>query len=266
MDDTIEGRFSFGRFVMAVWLFFLLGALFFGFGVAVFLTTSKQDDAGLRYAMAVVSSAAGAASLGFCTVQFLRRTSRLEIRPDGLSWVTGGRPGSAAWADVRSVYRDEFYTVMTPDQQGSEWMRRAHVRVIFQNGTRVTFRQTLTNFDALAGAIQRYATEAVLAAKLAELSEKGEAGFGSVAVGPNGVRVAGRLYPWAEINYAFSRGWLCVAPARDEFDIAERRDVPLSALPNYLALVALMAHVGKPPVDPLLIYPASWRKNMAGRV
>jgi hypothetical protein len=269
MGKSVIGEFSFGRYLMAAWLPLLVGTALLGFGVATLLTTANQDDATLRFAISIVSAAGGAGLLAWAATQYLGRTSRLEVRPDEVSWVTAGRAGSAAWCDVREVYREDTFLVMpgpVASQQRSEWARRAHVRLLLADGSRVTFRQTLTNYNDLVDAILGYAAEAVFPAKLAETADGREAAFGAVSVGAAGVRVGGLLHPWAEVNYAVSEGWLCVAPAREEFEIKDRREVRLSELPNFLVLLALMARVGKPPADPLLMYPVSWRASMARRL
>ena len=267
MDETIEGRFDFGRYVMSVWLFFLVGAGAFGFG-AVLAGVRHEDPSQqpLVYITAGACLIIGLVALGWCAVQYICSARQLTVTPTGASWVVKGRAGSAKWTDVREFYRDEFYTVgpgPAAARERSEWMRSAHVRLVFRDGTEVTFRQTLSNYDALVAAMQRYAAEAVLVEKIALVAAGAEAEFGPLEVSSAGLRIKGKLRLWDEINYAVNNGWLCVAPNRDDFDIQERKDFTLVTIPNYLALLALMQQVGKPPADPLLLYPKSWRESMS---
>jgi hypothetical protein len=265
--EGVTGKFVFSRYVMAVWLFFLGGAVSLAFGLGALLAGSDPNQGDFaRLAVGVTGTAVAVALFGWCVVEYVGRTRWLGVNPQGLSWAVGGRTGSATWAEVREVYRDDSYQVATPHGRPSEWMRRAHVRVVLHSGVSVTFRQTLDRFDALAREIQARGAQAVLPAKLAELAATGEAKFGRVAVGPTGVKIGKKEFAWAEINYAGSEGWLCVAPARDEFNIEERKDIRLSEIPNYVALIAIMAAVGKPPVERGLLYPLSWRRRMGGRL
>jgi hypothetical protein len=266
VGETVEGKFSFGRYVQAVWLFVLIGVGMLVVGVGGLATRGPKSPESALELLPLLGPIAllGAAVLVWCAAQFIARTSELKVAPSGMSWIKGGRRGFSDWTDVREVYRDDSYTVMAGARNSrSEWMRRAHVRIVFKNGTEVIFRQTLSNFDAVAAALQQYAAAAVFPEKSAEIERGGEAVFGRVAISTAGVRIGKTLRPWTEINYAISQGWLIVAPARDDFPIEERKDVALSTIPNYVALFVLLGQVGKPAVHPLLTYPARWRDSVA---
>jgi hypothetical protein len=124
------------------------------------------------------------------------------------------------------------------------------------------FDHTLSNFARLADNVQQ-ASARYLLPKLEAECQRGAAEFGPLAIAADGIHHGGQRHRWKKIEYSVSRGYLVIVPAGDDFGWSDRVEIALMDIPNVLVLLELMAGMGKPPVDPLLVVPRSDRARMS---
>jgi hypothetical protein len=156
----------------------------------------------------------------------------------GIRWKEGGTEHKYRWEEVKDVQRTEMDFVGA-DGRRSEWTRVAGLLLVFDDGRRVSFDPSLSEYSRLANAAQKAVTECQMARAAAEPPKKARE-FGPARLKDAGVEVNGRLFRWKEIQ------WLAVENGElvCHYSCKQWRPVPLSEIPNYQLLLALVDEMG----------------------
>jgi hypothetical protein len=191
-------------------------------------------------------------------VRYVRRVRWVSLCADGLVWADAdglvwadadGRH-EAHWDDVREVYRKEWVI---------NGCRHTALTLRFTAHHEVVFDHMLADYNELAARVQELSARNLLTRLATTLKCNGVVQFGPVGVDPRGLswkqRWGPEFFDWHEIDYAVDNGRLIVVPCGRRFTWNERREQLLSDIPNYLALLHLMAQLGKPPVPPAQTLP-----------
>jgi hypothetical protein len=172
---------------------------------------------------------------------------RVQLSPEGVAW--SGLFGSdfRGWDTITDVYRREHVLIQGRKRHYTRW-----VQLVFSDRRTVKFDQCLTGFDVLAGTIQLVSADRIASEKRAELAEAGQATFGTVSLRSDGILVDGTLIPWQSVRRnAIINGCLDLDTDLPGWFFRVHKNKPLSAVPNYPALFALMADLGRAPVRPM---------------
>lgn len=234
----LPGFFSrFGRFVLG---FVVMG----GIGAAM---CGAPDAA--RNGIVFIGLGLVAFSV-FGTIVVIARTLsvlRVQLSPDGVAW--SGLMGSdyRSWDTITEVYRMEHVLIQGRKRHYTRW-----VKLEFNDGRSVRFDQCLTDFDVLAGTIQLVSAYRIVAEKHAELAQSGQATFGTITLRSDGIVVDGDFIPWQSVRRnAIINGCLDLETNLSGWFTRVHKNKPLGSVPNYSALFALMADLGRAPVRPM---------------
>jgi hypothetical protein len=177
--------------------------------------------------------AAAGALLGL--VWYLRVTpAEVRVYPFGIKWRARGRTFEYDWDEVEEVYRSEIITI---SEHGRS--RDAYLLLCFEDGTRLKCSNVLKRYDDLAGLVMASTANALLAKARPRL--KDGVRFGPVELDDEGVTIKGDFFPFRELRQTRVRnGWVIFY-----FPRKEKYEFPLSRVPNYLVLFALLEELGK---------------------
>jgi hypothetical protein len=232
------------RFAPQLMLALIFGVLA-GLLIAIGLTRPEADTMAPGLIVALVA-------LGFVAWPFLAgvpSVRRVEVSDDGLAWEDGAGRHRIAWDDIAAIRR-------TPKLAVNGFLTEGNVTLALADGRTVVFDFSLDGYDELADLLQRYRAARLLPGLLAAL-ERGPLTFGPVTLERHGIEYRGLSRPWTSFEYAVDSGSLVLVPAGRQFGWNDRVEVRLADVPDAVALVAVMAEVGKPPVHASRTLPAS---------
>lgn len=164
----------------------------------------------------------------------------VRLTDGGVQWQDGRGEHFWQWEKIADVYR--------LDKIINQSFRVKQLRLVGQDGEKVTFDQCLSHYDRFADAVQEAIAKRLLPAKRSELSGAG-ATFGPLALHQDRITINGKTFTWADVEqYTIFRGSLVVYPRN--YKGIQCEEVSLSEVPNYLILLQLLQELGQSPTPP----------------
>ena len=185
--------------------------------------------------------------LGYLVYRYVKMPGKVRVTRKGLTWTGSGGELETSWKEVTHVWRKESI-VLQQDRTVESWV--SSVVVEFDDGIKLSFDHSLSNYKKLAAKVQHHAAIHLLPKKLAEW-EEGQAEFGPVIVEADHVRIelgANDFYkkitiPWDNLSKWGMQNGKFIFVAKKQ-----RCECDVSTVPDYLVLVQLIAAAsGKAP-------------------
>jgi len=211
-----------------------------------------------RYGPAVVWRWSGPAfltalalgALGGLGVALLLRTRRIRVKvhESGLAIERGARLQIVPWERVRGIYTAAFRDALPWPSRRSMAELTLTVDQLRLDGSegeqRIRLTRTIDGLDALAETVKKRVYPGLLAEYSRAFNEGQALQFGPVVVAPEGLRLNGRVYPWAQVGRAeLARGRLVLQP--DEADKGRRVRLAARRVPNVEVLLQFLEQVGQ---------------------
>jgi Family of unknown function (DUF6585) len=166
----------------------------------------------------------------------LRSRPRAAVVTDrGLGWRDRSGDHLCPWTDVSALWRY--------DELGDR-NARGYSKVVFADEQKVTFDQTLSNYETLAESVQTLAS-ATLLPGYRQAVATGGAEFGPVTLRRDAIGIGKKSYPFDAIeDFTLFLGTLVIiGRGQKPNPVAEAK---LHEIPNYLVLVNLLQELGVP--------------------
>jgi hypothetical protein len=181
--------------------------------------------------------------------------AEVQVCSGGIRIREGNTWHGILWSDVKSIQRGEMSIYRAGELQNHS----GQTVLTLHDGRTIWFvPNRYTDYFQLANQVQTAVGEVTVRQKDAELATNGVIDFGCIAVGPAGVILKGglffgdRLHEWNDIEaFDIDNGHLIIY--RRKYWFFRSVSLPLSAIPDYLALLALLKTGAAQPVavDPL---------------
>lgn len=234
---TPQHEFSLGGFFSLYAPHLILTCIFAALGLFGMIA-GRSRAANDLFAVGVIALVGSFGPLIPLVLAALKTIDAVELDHQAIGWKDAAGDHRLTWQEIKEVYRRELVR---------NGFRTAELKVVPIAGDPVTFNRSLSNYEQLADTAQSHHAAVWLSTRQAEV-EQGGATFGPIVVRPDGVIVEGEVILWDALEqYALLRGYLCFVTPRHRGKAMKM--VAVKDVPDYLLLMHLMEHYGKPATD-----------------
>jgi hypothetical protein len=237
VPSTPEHEFSVSDFLSQYALHLILTGVFAALGLFAMIS-GRGRAANDLFAVGVVALVGSLGPLVPLVLAALKTIDAVELDHQAIRWKDAAGDHSLTWQEVKEVYRVELVR---------NGFRTARLMLVPIAGDPVTFNRSLSHYELLAETAQSNHAAVWLSTRQAEV-EQGGATFGPIVLRPDSIIVEGEVILWDALEqYALLRGYLCFVTPRHRGK--GMKMVAVKDIPDYLLLMHLMEHYGKPATD-----------------